>query len=95
MGRPAIKSEALDPWRMAVVNARAFVGVVDRTEIDASNAGVVQLDDNPTNNPIDPKATTMVSLFQASATAIKVIMDLAVEPIRADAVAFIEISEGT
>ncbi|NVK20853.1 MAG: hypothetical protein HWE30_19415 [Methylocystaceae bacterium] len=95
LGRPAIITEGLAGMNFAVVNAQAVVGAVDALDISASNAGTVELVDNPTNDSITGTATTQVSLWQTNSIAVKVVTHLACEPIRETGVAFIEIEPGS
>lgn len=95
LGRPAIITEGLSGMIFAVVNAQSFVGAVDTIDIAASNAGTVELLDNPTNNSIEGTATTQVSLWQSNSIAVMVVAHLACEAIRTDGVANIEIQPAT
>lgn len=94
LARPAIITEALTGRRIAAVNARAVVGAVDQVEIAASNAGTIEFAATPLASAITPTPVQMVSLFQNNSTAIKIVLHLAVESIRADGVAFVNIDAG-
>lgn len=91
LGRPAVVSDALPGRRIAVVAARALAANVERMEIDASDAGVVEMADESIQNSITGTGAQVVSLFQANAVAIKFQLWLAVQSIRSDALAFVDI----
>ncbi|MFC4671696.1 phage major capsid protein [Seohaeicola nanhaiensis] len=95
LGRPAVLSDGLDPWRMALVNARAIGSNLERVEIAASGQATIQMLDNPTNDTVTPTATNAVSMFQTNGRAVRMILHLAAQPLRENAIAFATITEPT
>ena len=87
LNRPCVITDALSGLRIAVVNGQAVAGHVDRVDITASGSATVDMADSPATG-----ATTQVSMFQTNSAAVKVVSHLAIEPIREDGLAFVDIS---
>ncbi|OSP53822.1 phage major capsid protein [Pseudoruegeria sp. SK021] len=92
LGLPTTITGGLSGRRVALINGRAVGGQITGVDISASNTGSIQMDDAPTADSTTPTATGLLSLFQANATAVKATFTLAAEPIRDDAVAFLELT---
>lgn len=95
LGLPAVITGGLSGRRLALVSARSCVASVERLQLDATEQGSIEMSDDPEQDALTPDGSQHVSMFQAGAVAIRFQLWLAAEAIRADAAAFISISEGT
>lgn len=92
---PATITSALQGRRVALVDGRAVGGLIEGARIEASSKGAIQMDDAPTNDPLTPTETNLVSLFQTGTTAVRVVLTLAAEPIRDNPMALLELTESS
>lgn len=90
---PATITTGLLGRRVALIDGRAVGGLIEGVRVEASNRGAVQMDDSPTNEPLSPTATNLVSLFQTGSTAVRICFELAAEPIRDNPMAVLELTE--
>jgi hypothetical protein len=77
---------------LAVIDFGSVVGEMTQVEIDASNSGSIQLDDDPTNDSDTPTPTNVVSMFATNTTAVRAIMSFAVHQNRTDVMASINLA---
>lgn len=77
VGAPAIATKALPDagglYQLVLADPGyiAYLDEPSKTEVVASTEAAIQLLDNPTNTPVTPTATNLVSLYQCNSTALK------------------------
>lgn len=87
---PAVITGGFTGARLALVDAAAIGGNIERLEITSSEQATLEMADNPTGD-----GTSVVSLFQTDSSAVKYVLSLGLEPVRDDAAAFITFEEMT
>jgi HK97 family phage major capsid protein len=89
-GVPVLLSRAAGSFLILVDAARLAVND-DGITIEPSRQATIQMADDPTNNAATATPTTMVSLFQTGAAAVKYTRHVSWVKLSADAVAFLEL----
>ncbi len=93
-GIPAIITSGLAGRRMALVDARGFVGDLDATQIESATHTTLEMSEDPDGSSTAPLGTQIVSLWQSNSRAARLVLNLGFDSLRDNALAVLDLTEG-